>query len=194
MVGAILCRAQAGLASRLFSTTPRRLRHGCLVVPSATTLDAFEGIRGRKRLRADIRFFSARSDVTCRSDSPFVSILDDQDLLAEIPLEDVRNFCFIAHIDHGKSSLSSRLLELTGNLGREAQTLAWETALERGVTDIDAGTVTVSGKEQIELLDTLAVEQERGITVKASTASMLYRHPSAVGPTGTLLISKFIVI
>jgi hypothetical protein len=46
-----------------------------------------------------------------------------------------------------------------------------------------------SDKEQIELLDTLSVERERGITVKASTATMLYPHPSAIGPEGVLLIN-----
>jgi GTP-binding protein LepA len=44
-------------------------------------------------------------------------------------------------------------------------------------------------KELIEMLDTLSVERERGITVKASTATMLYPHPSAVGPEGVLLIN-----
>jgi len=133
-----------------------------------------------------------------------ISILENQDLLKDIPLEDVRNFCFIAHIDHGKSSLSSRVLELTGNLGREAQQIAVRVAdeLRRGVSDdgqITTATNTATNnatipwdatsKEQIELLDTLAVEQQRGITVKASTATMLYPHPSAVGPTGCLLLN-----
>lgn len=45
------------------------------------------------------------------------------------------------------------------------------------------------GKEKIEALDTLSVEQERGITVKATAASMLYRHPSAKGPSGCLLLN-----
>ena len=51
------------------------------------------------------------------------SIQDENihEIIAQIPIEDVRNFCFIAHVDHGKSSLSSRILELTGNLGRSEQ-------------------------------------------------------------------------
>lgn len=150
-----------------------------------------------------------------------VSIVDDDDdresLIGQIPIEDVRNFCFIAHIDHGKSSISSRILELTGNLGREAQNAAWEaasTAAARPVINLEEGDGSVSSseketksnvvepavqqpntpnksKERIELLDTLSVEQERGITVKASTATMLYQHPSAVGPTGTLLLNMY---
>lgn len=57
----------------------------------------------------------------------------------------------IAHIDHGKSTLSSRLLEMTGTIP------------------------TVAKSSQI--LDKLQVEQERGITVKAQTCSMLYDNP-----------------
>mmetsp|Transcript_27363 Transcript_27363/g.66451 ORF Transcript_27363/g.66451 Transcript_27363/m.66451 type:complete len:733 (-) Transcript_27363:36-2234(-) len=135
-----------------------------------------------------------------------VSIEENQeDLLHKIPLEDIRNFCFIAHVDHGKSSLSSRILEITGNMGRENQITALQTA-RRGDEDNDddsnnntddnnngqsqqASSHISDQKEQISLLDTLSVEQERGITVKASTASLLYPHPSAVGEEGVLLLN-----
>lgn len=106
-------------------------------------------------------------------------------------MEDVRNFCFIAHIDHGKSSLASRVLELTGNLGLEAQQLALRAAAENGDESSSNASEPLSNsqKENIELLDTLQVEQERGITVKASAATMLYPHSSAVGPHGVLLLN-----
>jgi len=122
---------------------------------------------------------------------PSVSILTDRDIMEDIPLEDVRNFCFIAHVDHGKSSLASRVLELTGNLGAEAQNVARKAAEgDDSMQDEKAqGSLNNSQKEKIELLDTLQVEQERGITVKASAATMLYPHPSAVGPSGVLLLN-----
>lgn len=130
-----------------------------------------------------------------------VSIVDDncQAIVDRIPLQDVRNFCFIAHVDHGKSSLTSRLLEITGNMGRESQKFALESARgnasasgtydEKDADNNDIVSERVGEKEQIQLLDTLAVERERGITVKASAASMLYPHPSAVGPDGVLLLN-----
>ena len=136
-----------------------------------------------------------------------ISIVDDnyQEIIDRIPLQDVRNFCFIAHVDHGKSSLSSRLLEITGNMGRESQQVALESARNNANTDSDNNNAENNiveikkntrkksdlhdEKEQIQLLDTLAVERERGITVKASAASMLYPHPSAIGPDGVLLLN-----
>jgi GTP-binding protein LepA len=125
-----------------------------------------------------------------RSTPRFISILEDLAILKEIPLQDVRNFCFIAHVDHGKSSLSSRILELTGNQGPEAQALAWKIAQGLAAGDAPVNP-DAANREKIELLDSLAVEQQRGITVKASTATMLYQHDSAVGPRGTLLLNMY---
>ncbi|XP_017109741.2 translation factor waclaw, mitochondrial [Drosophila bipectinata] len=69
---------------------------------------------------------------------------------ATMPVDRIRNFSIIAHVDHGKSTLADRILELTGAIARNA------------------------GQHQV--LDSLQVERERGITVKAQTASIFYKH------------------
>ena len=129
--------------------------------------------------------------------------MDHLDELHKIPLADVRNFCIIAHVDHGKSSLASRLLEYTGNLGHDRQSTAQlggrsnndyneEETITAAVENIKAATQSSKHKdikEEITLLDTLKVERERGITVKASAASMLYKHPSATNKHGLILLN-----
>lgn len=98
--------------------------------------------------------------------------------LERFPPEKVRNFSIIAHVDHGKSTLADRLLEITGSYFNPwfAYVLQFATLYKICLLyNSFAGTIVKDAKNK-QVLDKLQVERERGITVKAQTASLIYEH------------------